>query len=45
METMRSSATEQQGGPPALSQVDRKAFSDQFDRIITRELSKRADLG
>ena len=45
METMRSSATEQPGGPPALSQVDRKAFSDQFDRIITRELSKRADLG
>ena len=41
METMRSSTTEHQGGPSALSHLDRRAFSDQFDRIITKALASR----
>ena len=45
METMRSSATEQQGGAAGTVAGRPQSFSDQFDRIITRELSKRADLG
>ena len=35
METMRSSGA-QTGGPPALSLTDRKHFSDQLDRLLTR---------
>ncbi|MAV72818.1 MAG: hypothetical protein CNF01_09505 [Halieaceae bacterium MED-G27] len=35
METMRSSGA-QTGGPPALSLTDRKQFSDQLDRLLTR---------
>ena len=35
METMRSSGA-QTGGPPALSLSDRKHFSDQLDRLLTR---------
>ena len=35
METMRSSG-EHTGGPPALSLTDRKHFSDQLDRLLTR---------
>jgi len=35
MDTMRASGV-QTGGPPPLSQTDRKAFADQFDRILTR---------
>lgn len=34
METLRASGA-QTGGPPALSQADRKAFSDQLDRLLT----------
>ncbi|HDP90371.1 MAG TPA: YaiI/YqxD family protein [Thioalkalivibrio sp.] len=33
METMRASGV-QTGGPPALSQADRKAFADQLDRLL-----------
>lgn len=36
METMRSSGVEMHGGPPPLSQADRKAFADQLDRWIAR---------
>jgi len=39
METMRSSG-EHTGGPSALSLTDRKNFSDQLDRLLTR--TKRA---
>ena len=35
METMRSSGAHT-GGPPALTLTDRKHFSDQLDRILTR---------
>jgi len=35
MDTMRSSGIHS-GGPPALSQRDRKAFADHLDRILTR---------
>ena len=35
METMRSSG-EHTGGPSALSLTDRKQFSDQLDRLLTR---------
>ena len=35
METMRSSGA-QTGAPPALSLSDRKHFSDQLDRLLTR---------
>ena len=35
METMRSSGA-QTGGPPALNLTDRKHFSDQLDRLLTR---------
>lgn len=36
METMRSSGV-QTGGPPALSQTDRKTFADQLDRWLTKQ--------
>lgn len=35
METMRASGVET-GGPPPLSQADRKAFADQLDRLVAR---------
>ncbi|MBT8132953.1 MAG: YaiI/YqxD family protein [Gammaproteobacteria bacterium] len=35
METLRSSGVDT-GGPPALSQGDRKAFADHLDQILTR---------
>ena len=35
METMRSSGI-QTGGPPSFNQQDRKAFSDQLDRWLTK---------
>lgn len=35
MDTMRSSGVHT-GGPAALSQADRRAFSNQLDRILTR---------
>ncbi len=39
METMRSSV-QQTGGPPPLSQTDRKAFADQLDRFLARALKQ-----
>lgn len=35
METMRASG-EHTGGPPPLSQADRKTFADQLDRLLTQ---------
>jgi uncharacterized protein YaiI (UPF0178 family) len=35
METMRASGIEG-GGPPPLSNADRKAFADQLDRLVAR---------
>ncbi|MGD8429182.1 MAG: DUF188 domain-containing protein, partial [Ectothiorhodospiraceae bacterium] len=35
MDTLRASGVDT-GGPPALSQADRKAFADQLDRLLTR---------
>jgi uncharacterized protein YaiI (UPF0178 family) len=35
LDTLRASGIDT-GGPPALSQSDRKAFADQLDRILTR---------
>ncbi len=35
MESLRASGIET-GGPPALSQNDRKSFADQLDKILTR---------
>lgn len=35
MDTLRSSGIDT-GGPPALSQNDRKAFADHLDRLLTR---------
>lgn len=35
METLRSSGIHS-GGPPALSQADRKAFADQLDKLLVR---------
>jgi uncharacterized protein YaiI (UPF0178 family) len=35
MDTLRSSGI-QTGGPPALSQADRKAFAGQLDRWLAR---------
>jgi len=40
METMRSSGA-QTGGPPALNLTDRKHFSDQLDRLLTKAQSNR----
>ena len=37
METMRASG-EHTGGPPPLSQSDRKTFADQLDRILTKAM-------
>jgi uncharacterized protein YaiI (UPF0178 family) len=35
MDTMRASGINT-GGPPALSQSDRKAFANQLDKLLTR---------
>jgi uncharacterized protein YaiI (UPF0178 family) len=35
MDTLRASGIDT-GGPPALSQGDRKAFADQLDKLLTR---------
>lgn len=40
MDTMRSSGIHT-GGPAALSQADRREFSNQLDRILTRYLRQR----
>lgn len=40
METMRSSGA-QTGGPPALNLTDRKHFSDQLDRLLTKAQRNR----
>src|SRR5690554_251997 len=40
MDTMRSSGI-QTGGPAALSQADRREFSNQLDRILTRYLRQK----
>jgi len=40
MDTMRSSGI-QTGGPAALSQADRREFSNQLDRILTRYLRQQ----
>ena len=37
MDTLRSSGVNT-GGPPALSQSDRKAFADGLDKILTKSL-------
>ena len=36
MDTMRSSGVEVGGGPPPLSQSDRKAFANHLDQFLTR---------
>ncbi len=38
METLRSSGIET-GGPPALSQSDRKSFANRLDQLLTKGLS------
>jgi uncharacterized protein YaiI (UPF0178 family) len=38
MDTLRSSGIDT-GGPPTLCQADRKAFADQLDRFLARNLS------
>ncbi len=40
METMRSSGAHT-GGPPALNLTDRKHFSDQLDRLLTKAKKSR----
>lgn len=37
METMRASGV-QTGGPPALSQSDRKRFADQLDKFLAKQI-------
>jgi hypothetical protein len=37
MESLRSSVVDT-GGPPALSQSDRKAFADHLDKILNRHV-------
>jgi len=39
METLRSSGVDT-GGPPALSQSDRKSFADHLDKLISRYANK-----
>jgi uncharacterized protein YaiI (UPF0178 family) len=39
LDTLRGSGIDT-GGPPALSQGDRKAFADHLDRILTRSVRK-----
>jgi uncharacterized protein YaiI (UPF0178 family) len=38
LDTLRASGIDT-GGPPALSQADRKAFADNLDRLLTRSAS------
>jgi len=38
MDTLRGSGINT-GGPPALSQSDRKAFADHLDKLLTRHLN------
>ena len=40
MESLRASGVET-GGPPALSQSDRKAFANHLDKLLTRYAEKR----
>ena len=44
LETMRSSGVES-GGPPALSQSDRKQFASHLDRILAKRAGKPASGG
>lgn len=37
METMRASG-QNTGGPPPMSQTDRKTFADQLDKLLTRHI-------
>ncbi len=37
MDTLRSSGV-QTGGPPALSKSDRKAFADQLDKLLNKQM-------
>lgn len=39
MDTLRASGINT-GGPPALSQSDRKAFADQLDKLLTKHAGK-----
>ena len=39
MDTLRASGIDT-GGPPALSQGDRKAFADNLDKLLTRQAKK-----
>lgn len=39
MDTLRGSGINT-GGPPALSQMDRKAFADHLDKLLTRHLGR-----
>jgi len=41
MDTLRSSGVDT-GGPPTLSQSDRKTFADQLDRFLTRHAEKKS---
>ena len=40
MDTLRASGV-QTGGPPALSQQDRKAFADNLDKILAKNMDKK----
>lgn len=42
MDALRSSGV-QTGGPPALSQADRQAFSNQLDRFLNQVLRRKDD--
>lgn len=39
MESLRSSGVDT-GGPPTMSQADRKAFADHLDKLITKNMKK-----
>ena len=41
MDTLRASGI-QTGGPPALSQSDRKAFADQLDKLLNQHLRNKS---
>jgi len=44
MDTLRSSGIDT-GGPPALSQSDRKAFANQLDKLLSKHVTKPAKPG
>lgn len=44
METLRASGVDT-GGPPALSQSDRKAFADHLDKILVKRAKGNEDSG